>query len=570
MFQLNEAERRSAFFASLAGHTKRKPIGLVGNSVSAKPEIEILKTYQSIDLEVWHALGEFVDNAVTSFWDRIIENPNDARFEKLTVTIDWDEGSEILKISDNAGGIPRTEDGWGRALKPGAANPDPYGLSVHGVGLKAAGLWWAPVIEIHSKYVDDDVEVRAVMNLDELIASGTDTVDLDLQPAVDPDGHFTTVKLLGLNQGRSYPVGKTTAKVRTYLASMYRAYLRGDDEFLHPGTGKKWLELVVKGQKLEYEDPPILTKPYWPNERGPGKDLTDVYWKKAYEIEVPIMRDESAGGGGHFIVRGWMGIMATMTRNRAGILLTYKGKGVSGVEQGGNSDGKAFKPHKIFGALQGQRAGRLVGEFDISAFGKSLTTDAVRWSPLEEEAFVSALYEAIRDESFPLYQMASNFRIAELNSTSEAEKKKVRDTFNQVSVEAEAINKHVGALPDNTQNSPSKPPQDSINVINSDEIFELHAGKKARVVGRFEPMDPWVTIYGEEILTIGVNLAHPFVYRFFDQPSKIRPILYFAIALASAEIDRPEIAQVRSHINKWLKEVGDRDLDVLRIDDEDE
>lgn len=570
--RVNQEDRRSAFFASLRKipRVAETPFGL--SEISAKPEMDVLLTYRSTDLKIWHALGEFVDNAVTSFWDRIIENPSDPRFKQLKVDISWDSVAEVLTITDNAAGIPRTESGWGRALKTGVRNPNPNGLSVHGVGMKAAGLWWAPVIKIRSKYVEDDDEVFAVLDLDKMVETNSENIDLQITPARDKNAHGTTVTLEGLNRGRSYPVGRTLGKVRTFLASMYRSFLRGDEAFLHPGTGEKWLTLTVLGETLSYEDPAILNKPFWPSDRGPGENKESILWRREYSLSIPTDREE-AGSDGVIVVSGWMGILAEMKRGSSGIFLTYNGKGVAGVEQGGESGDSPYKPAKLFGSVQGQRSGRLIGEFEVSQFGKSLTTDAVNWSPAEEEAFIDALLKEIKDPNFPIYQMANNFRIDERDSVSDAEVRRIEVAFEEATAESDAVIKSVGEdLWARTEPSDSKYVLDSLDpqeLIRPDITFEIQDGKQARVSGIFARGEAWLNIYPNDPIDIVINLGHPFVSRFFRTPSSAEPIIHFAIAIAQAELSNPEFRALgaRNHINRWLQEVGLKDFDVLRIDD---
>jgi hypothetical protein len=569
--KLDDEQKRSSFFASL----RRSPRGSAQpfdlSEISARPGLEVLRTYRSIALTPWHALGEFVDNSVTSFWERILDEPDDVRFDRLTVDITWDSVSEVLTITDDAAGIPETQSGWGRALKTGVSNPNPRGLSVHGVGMKAAGLWWAPVIKIKSKHVDAADEISAIFDLDEMIRTDRTDIDLVKSPAPDPGAHGTTVTLEGLNYGRGYPTGMQLGKVRTYLSSMYRSFLRGDDEFLHPRTGKAWLTLNVYGQTLAYEDPELLMKPFWPNDQGPDENSENVTWRKNYVLSIPTSRGK-AGAPGSIRVAGWMGILAKMEKGKAGLFLTFRGKGVSGVEQGA-SDGNAYKPGRIFGADQGQRARRLVGEFEVSEFGKSLTTDAVNWSPEEEEVFVDILLEAIKSSEFPLYQMANNFRISDKSELTAADEKRIKRGLEDATQDAGAVVKRAGYdLP--AENGPEVPDTEldqtaGGSTIVADSSFELSDGRTAKVIAVLDRGGRWLSIFPGDPVEIKVNYGHPFVSRYWQSTLASLPIVHFAIAIAEAELRDEQFreAGARAHINNWLLEVAKRDFDMLRIED---
>jgi len=568
----DEDKIRSSFFATLKRSAGAPAKPFEPSEISAKPGLEVLRTYRSMVLTPWNALGEFVDNAVTSFWDQIVDHPDDSRFDQLTVDITWDSVGQILTITDNAAGIPFTEAGWGRALQAGVANPNPRGLSVHGVGMKAAGLWWAPVIKVRSKFIDDDFEVSAKFDLDEMIASGIDTVPLSKKPVSDLDSHGTTITLEGLNPGRSYPQTASVTKVRTFLASMYRSYLRGDEAFLHPRTGKKWLTLNVGGKKLSYEEPEFLVKPYWPSDKGPGENLESLTWRKNFTLSIPTSR-AAEGASATVKVSGWVGILAKMKKGASGLFLTFRGKGVSGVEQGAGSDGAAYRPFKIFGPAQGWRARRLIGEFEVSGFGKSLTTDAVNWSPEEEEAFIDALLSEIKDPEFPLYQMANNFRP---NSKEEMTKSEI-DLINNVIEEAVADTQTVVRTAAYDPDSLSEPPGQAqsskkINpqhLFKRDVLFQFPDGRDGTISFSTDKGQPWLSIFEEDPIEIRINLSHPFVSRFWENRTAALPIVHFAIAIAQAELDNATFAQAgaRNHINRWLEALGSRDLDALGIED---
>ena len=570
--ELTENQKRSSFFASLAGSRSKPAQAFDVAEISAKPGLEVLRTYRSIALSPWHALGEFVDNSVTSFWDQIVDYPDDSRFDHLTIDITWDSGSEVLTISDNAAGIPETTSGWGRALKTGVSNPNPRALSIHGVGMKAAGLWWAPVIKITSKHIDSEHDISATFDLDEMIRTDTTDINPVKSLARDPSGHGTTVTLEGLNPGRSYPTGQQLGKVRTYLASMYRRFLRGDDQFLHPRTGKPWLTLNVYGQTLSYQEPDLLLKPYWPSENGPLENSDDVLWKRDYELSIPTTRGKS--GSPSFIrVTGWMGILAKMEKGKAGLFLTFRGKGVSGVEQGTGSDGSAYKPGKIFGSSQSQRARRLIGEFEVSEFGKSLTTDAVNWSSEEEEQFIERLLEATKSPEFPLYQMAGNFRISDKSGLTAADMKKIQDGTEEATLDAGAVVKRAGYdLPAEEKSEALDEKFDRSaggNAIVEGSSFELSDGRTAKVIPTMNRSGPWLSIFKGDPIEIQVNYGHPFVSRYWQSTIASLPIIHFAIAVAEAELREPEFKRLgaRSHINNWLLEVGKRNFDELRIED---
>jgi hypothetical protein len=96
----------------------------------------------------WYALGEFVDNSITSALKNVdaLQAKNGPDYE-LEVSISFPPGENKLVVDDNAAGITRED--MQRALKTGMPAADTsIGLGKHGVGMKAASLWWGAHVVI--------------------------------------------------------------------------------------------------------------------------------------------------------------------------------------------------------------------------------------------------------------------------------------------------------------------------------------------------------------------------------------------------------------------------------------
>ena len=110
--------------------------------VNIEPDASALRMFRSMSFTPWYALGEFVDNSITSALrnhkELIAKNGKDYQ---LKVEITFPAGTNSLVVEDNAAGI--TQKDMQRALKTGVPPEDTsVGLSKHGVGMKAASLWW--------------------------------------------------------------------------------------------------------------------------------------------------------------------------------------------------------------------------------------------------------------------------------------------------------------------------------------------------------------------------------------------------------------------------------------------
>ena len=109
-----------------------------------------------------------------------------------------------------------------------------------------------------------------------------------------------------------------------------------------------------------------------------------------------------------------------MSRDLSGFFLHYRGKGVAGVVplDGDDSEDQAeakdaisrgsYKPRKIFKQQGSYPDQSFIGEFDITQFGKTITTDSPLWTPDEEGEFTEKLLNLLSDDDY--IRMANNFR----------------------------------------------------------------------------------------------------------------------------------------------------------------
>ena len=103
--------------------------------VNIQPDVTALRMFRSMSFTPWYALGEFVDNSITSAMknhqELVARNGQDYQ---LRIQIDFPADADELIIKDNAAGISRLE--MQRALQMGKAPQDiSIGLSRHGVGI---------------------------------------------------------------------------------------------------------------------------------------------------------------------------------------------------------------------------------------------------------------------------------------------------------------------------------------------------------------------------------------------------------------------------------------------------
>lgn len=541
--------------------------------VNIRPDVSSLRMFRSMSFTPWYALGEFVDNSLTSALKNrdalIAVNGPDYR---VRIQIDFPEDTRDLVIRDNAAGISRED--MSRALRMGKAPQDiSVGLSRHGVGMKAAAFWWGATLEIKTYPLGEPHGWHTVLDVSE---GGEIAGSVKVTPV--PWRGFPGTEVRVRNLWRKQPVGRTTGAIRAYLPSIYRSFLGG-------GTGASGVacNLEYEGKPLGYENPSLLDAPFWPTTEGPTEGAQAALWRNDFETTLSTGKQ----------ISGWYGILATMSRDKSGFFLHYHGKGIAGVvpvlpvedgrgghESEGAKDAIArasYKPRKIFGMSGMYPDQSFVGEFDVSDFGKTISTDSPLWSDEEEEDFVAALYAHMTgDPDRHFIKMANNYRRnraaretrREIEATREQEARRIETALND-SVE----HSEVSELPEKPYEQPpvpapqtdttaEQPDHDAQTLTINDRDGHRHtfnlefiSDRSADFVGLFE-----VDRYSHTVL---VNRSHPALDD-IPENAKMHSLLgRIALALASAEVflTMHHKEQVREKMNEYLLLIGTQAVD---------
>jgi len=391
--------------------------------VDLTPDISSLKMFKSLSFTPWFALGEFIDNSITSAiknHEKLISR--NGRDFVLQIRINFDKEAGTLVVSDNAAGISERELRE-RALRTGIPPEDTsIGLGKHGVGLKAAALWWGDFLEIVTYPIGEDNGWKVRIDI-----SNSEISDHAIVEEIEPR-RFPGTKITIGSLGKKIPQTKTITAIKAYLRSIYRRYL-GDLE-----NGMK-CEIYYEDELLSFDEPKLLNAPYWPDKDGPGTGMVEKLWKK--EIQIVLKSGVK--------ISGWFGILEEMSRDLSGFFLHYRGKGIAGVvpllsekddelEEARDAVSKAsYKPRSIFKQPGSYPDQSFVGEFDITTFGKSITTDSPLWTPEEENEFVDSLLFEMSKEEMNFSKMVQNYRRRRAKSKSygisDTEEKREEDLF---------------------------------------------------------------------------------------------------------------------------------------------
>lgn len=537
--------------------------------VDIQPDVSALRMFRSMSFTAWYALGEFVDNAITSAMKHQEEllAHNGADY-KVRIEIDFPDGTNDLLIKDNAAGISRLE--MNRALRMGSAPQDiSVGLSRHGVGMKAAAFWWGSRLEIKTYPLGESHGWFTVVDIDQ-----DGEMDSLAKVSPIPSRGFPGTEVRICNLWQKTPTGRTKGAIRSYLPSIYRAFLGG-------GTGAAEIGCILEyeGAVLRYENPPLLDAPFWPNKEGPSTGALSSTWRREFETVLSTGKR----------VSGWYGILATLSRDRSGFFLHYRGKGIAGVvpvlaledgRGGAGAEGAkdaisraSYKPRKIFGDGGSYTDQSFIGEFDVSDFGKTISTDAPLWSPDEEVEFVEALYENMTgstDQNF--MKMARNYRRnaaaretrREIEESNQRENERIQSALNNtvehIDVESLPI-KRYEPVPIETGSG-----RDVSSEIQSNDLtypiddrdghrhnfrIDFISDRSADFIGLYE---------NEHGLThtVLINRNHPALDDIPEDPKTHLLLRRIAVALTSAEVflTLRHKEQIREKMNDNLSRIG--------------
>ena len=505
-------------------------------SVNIRPEVSILSVLRHLNYKPWFALAEFVDNAVQSF---LTQRPALVAAEgpgaKLRVSIEFDtaDGGRII-VRDNAGGIAAAD--YARAFKPAEVPPDRTGLSEFGMGMKSAACWLSREWSVRTTAIGEPTEGSVSFDVAAIIQQRLEELAVRMVPAAAP-AHYTEIVLSGLHKMLQ---GKTISKVKEHLASIYRVFLRD-------GT----MELTYGGQTLLYEEPPVLTAPFY---RTPDAD--PVEWRKPIDFDF---------GEGQ---RAW-GFAALRERasvSGAGFSLFRRNR----VIQGSGDEG--YRPEAVFGKSNSYRYQRVFGELHLEGFEVSHTKDGFRWEE-HEDTFLEFLRDHLDSDPLPLLTQAEEHRSRPSRGSFTLGARAAVDRTAGV-IEREVprvLAGQIDSVPD-----PAPPPTTlpvALSVAGDRTIDIDLRGHPWRIVLELttDPaIGPWVSISDRPPQTTGgverrcvavrMSLAHPFTDRFGGTDvARIEPLLRLAAGLGLAETAAREagvamVGTVRRNLNDLLRD----------------
>lgn len=489
------------------------PRGGSGQKVPILPGISILNVLSRLNYKSWYAIAEFVDNSIQSFLDnkeKIRKTDGKKSILKVVISYDSRDGG-TLRIKDNAGGIAERQ--FPRAFRPAQVPADTSGLHEYGMGMKSAACWFSPNWVVRTSEIGSPF-IKAV-NFDIKKIVKDDLKELDVHPEkASADLHFTEIVLRDLHRPLQ---GRTIAKIKSHLASIYRHYL-------NDGI----LEIEFDG-KLIFENVKILKAPHFKDPKGSPKT-----WKK----------DLNFGLGKGRTISGFAAIRETASTTEAGFALFRKNR----LIQGSLDD--TWRPEQLFGSPNKFRYQRIFGELHLSGFEVSHTKDGFVWDE-SEELLIDRLKSELGKNSLDILGQADGYRARVSSEDIEAPVnralQKLGPGFSKdLEKVLESSAKKMGALqgkavPKSLKSSPKKASKKIYKVIEfkyRDSAWQIEV-----IFDRIPSAEDLIEISDSKSagahvrkLAARVNTDHPFYQNFVGTDSRaIEVITRFAVALTIAE-----------------------------------
>lgn len=497
--------------------------------VEIRPGVGLYSLFPSLRYTPWVALGEMVDNSIQSYLEHREEllALHGANY-RLRIDINFGGGENpTIQIVDNAAGI-FTKD-ISRAFTPAMPPPDKSRISQYGIGMKSSACWYSNYFTIRTRALGEPIVRTVIFDIKKIIKEEIHSLDIQKENTSNPKAHGTRIILSQLNQ--PIPTAGSASRLRSYLRSMYRDFLRSGE-----------LALTINGETQEPISYNWLKSPYWPNDKGPT-DETIFEWYKDFEIELSESFDP-ANGDRAPVIRGRIGILDKGDTKRAGLALLWRRKVVQGAGNLADSPDDLYRPAVIFGGANSFERQRIIGELDVSELKVTSFKDSVVWLERQEEETLRKIKEVLNSGPNPVLKMARNYRATD---NSKGSKAKVKATLEEVveSTTRALIEGGVDSLGEGFENitvgeSP-EPPRDpgtkivksSIKLIpqfKSDIVLEVKDHGDDSSWLRVSPQD-------HEKWIITLNRDHPFMKSFtVADPDSFEPILRIALALGIAEI----------------------------------
>ncbi|GLQ49475.1 ATP-binding protein [Dyella flava] len=466
-------------------------------AIPIRPEVTVLSVLRHLNYKAWFALAEFIDNSLQSAIANAaqLQAANGGTYQlKVKIQLDATAPGSIV-ITDNAAGITIAD--FPRAFRAAQVPLDRSGLSEFGMGMKSAACWFAETWSVRTKAIGESVERTIHFDVKKIVENKIEFLSTEVRE-VDPQKHYTVVSLRGLHH---LPQGRTVAKIKDHLASIYRVFLR---------DGR--LILKFNTDELTYKSPKILHAIRYtsPGVMATGDDATPIDWRKAIDLDF--------GEGQR--VTGFAALREVGSTHLAGFALFRRDRLIVG------SHDETYRPSQIFKQTNSYRYQRLFGELHVEGFEVSHTKDGFRWEEYED-IFLECLKDELGKPPVDLLAQAENYRALPTRRSIDAQAKAATDSV------AEYLEEDVAPLLVEAKEHPANPDDlplmiESSPLQVSERIVTVDDGVYRWIITLRTSIDPatedWVSLSkmdeanddANRVRRLGLDLSltHPFSARF--------------------------------------------------------
>ena len=524
--------------------------------VHIRPGVGMYSLFPHMNYKPWFALGEMVDNSIQSYFKnrealRKIHGPG----YKLQIDISFSQGSNpMIVVEDNAGGISEAD--AIRAFTPAAPPTDKTGISQFGIGMKSSATWYSHYYVISSSALGESISRTVTFDIEKIIAEEIEDLIIETEPK-DVNAHGTRIVMSKLHQG--IPTGGTLGKIRSYLSSIYREFIKSGE-----------IIMTVGEEKLTYFSPELLEARYW-DKQGEVKDSPTKVW----QLPIDFVLDESWAKdispnkpSTPPRIRGWIGILKEGSTKFSGAALIWKKKVVVGAGSLAQGDEDSYRPNSIFGASTTFPFQRLIGEIDVSELQVTSFKDQIDWRTGQENELQNKLRSLLESTEYPMLKMAQNYRSTSKSpSAKNTVKRSMEDSSN-------ALERMFGSA--NIAELEKLVPEDSFKPLNIADIeertislpFDGKPTLKFRVVIEEGDSKLFRMNYDEDDgYVFSINRAHPFMNSFANLPgADLDPIFRMSLALGFAELlgknsGLEHAGYIREKINRILSDALSKKTD---------
>jgi hypothetical protein len=507
-------------------------------AVEIRPGVGTLGMFKYMDYTPWHAIGEFVDNSVTSWQatkDRILRLDHSSTKLLVSITLDPTDGGE-LRIYDNAGGIAAAD--YVRAFKPAERPADQSHLSRYGMGMKTAACWFSDKWRVASKALGENVERTVEFDIPKFVQDGVERITPIVHDAKTNE-HWTELVLWELNQ---IPVKKTVGKIRDHLCQMYRRFLRSGE-----------VEIVWNEQPLTYRDRSVLVAPHFKD----GDAGEKRRWVKDLSLSLPQ--------GEHVLGRAML--FEKGEQKAAGLHLFWRGRMIKGNLE------DFYRPQEIFQFAGSFRVQRLLVELDLDEFSPTVDKKDFIWGRgnSSEQDMLAALRKQLNAAPLPMLDQADNYRSGKVDKPArEAAERAAKETADAVlELGEEQINEQAGRTVPADDLLPRQSRLTEGSMVELDltvqgdpwhVTIELSERRQDRTHWLEITERPAIKPRAARRLAIRLSLNHPFTMKFAADPRSMALIVRLATGLAIAELTTREAGgknagAVRRNLNELLLNV---------------